>query len=139
MQLLDTTCLSNWFPCYIHYKRSDIYEGPYYYWPFAKNRSRGHRYEQCWSHIIIQSIGSAVDISVAIFVQCGIAGVCFMSSRLTPNYCTLIKLNVILSHTSEFMQKVKMSRRRTSAYGNVDYQKVQEDDNEFIDSQVGIL
>jgi hypothetical protein len=37
------------------------------------------------------------------------------------------------------MQKVKMSRRRTSAYGNVDYQKVQEDDNEFIDSQVGIL
>jgi hypothetical protein len=32
-----------------------------------------------------------------------------------------------------------MSRRRASAYRNVNYQKLQEDDNEFIDSQVGIL
>lgn len=49
-----------------------------------------------------------------------------------------VKLDIVfVSFTSEFIQKVKMSRRTASAYRNVNYQELRKDD-EFTDSQVGM-
>jgi uncharacterized ubiquitin-like protein YukD len=59
-------------------------------------------------------------------------------SGLNLNYHTFIKLHVILYFILQSLKKVKMSRRRTSTYKNVNYQKLQGDDNEFTDSQVGL-
>jgi hypothetical protein len=56
--------------------------------------------------------------------------------ELKANLCILLNWNPF--YLLEFIPKVKMSRRTTSAYRNVNYQELQKDDDEFIDTQVGI-
>ncbi|PSN30007.1 hypothetical protein C0J52_27211 [Blattella germanica] len=44
--------------------------------------------------------------------------------------------NFTMDPNTKFVQKLKMSRRRTAAFRNVNYQKIQDDDHDFVDSQI---